>query len=436
MGMEDEMRDVIKKEIGNITPKLPMEVGRVNTATPSISSTFVAIPAYDSKTFVLCTQTLMNAMQVMLINNVRFEFKFEVGNCYISAARNQLEAMFMASDFDQLVFIDADVGMNPKDFLALITAPEDVVCGAYPKKSDEELYAVSWVMDENRRPVEENGVLEATGGATGAMKIRRRVFEKMREAYPNLKYKDFGDNSDRYNLFGTFVEDRWYGDDFGFCKRWRDIGGRVWVLPDMTLIHVGLKNYEGNVYNFMVRQASSPVVHALCVEGWMSQQELEWLYMTATRMRSVVEIGSFKGRATTALLEACRGKVYAVDHFLGDDDGNKVLRGIYNNEDVYATFMKNVGCYNNLEVMKMASLEAAEKIESADMVFIDGEHTYESVKADLHAWLPKTRRVICGHDYDKAWPGVVKAVTETLGPVNTVGSIWWKQLDAGVMGNV
>jgi len=408
--------------------------GRTGKSVPSISSTFVAVPAYDAKTFVLCTQTLMNAMQVMMINNVRFEFKFEVGNPYVSAARNQLEAMFMKSDFEQMVFIDADIGMSPKDFLALIMAPEDVVCGAYPKKCDEELYAVSWVMDENRRPNEVNGALEATGGATGAMKIRRSVFDKMREAYPNLKYKDFGDNSDRYNFFGTFVEDRWYGDDFGFCKRWRDIGGQVWILPDMTMIHVGTKNYEGNVYDFMLRQANSPVVHSLCIEGWMSQQELEWLYMTATRMESVAEIGAFKGRTTIALAEACRGRVIAIDHWLGDDDGNKVLRGIYDNEDVAAIFANNVQPYKNVEMLRLASVDAASLLASVgdrvDMTFIDGEHTYESVKADIEAWMPRTRRILCGHDYNREWPGVMKAVNEKFRSVNVVGSIWWVDLTA------
>jgi hypothetical protein len=62
------------------------------------------------------------------------------------------------------------------------------------------------------------------------------------------------------------------------------------------------------------------------------------------------------------------------------------------------------------------------------MVFIDAEHTYEGCKADIAAWLPKAQRLICGHDYSPEWPGVMQAVKEMIGPVRTVGTIWYKEL--------
>jgi predicted O-methyltransferase YrrM len=50
--------------------------------------------------------------------------------------------------------------------------------------------------------------------------------------------------------------------------------------------------------------------------------------------------------------------------------------------------------------------------ESFDLVYIDGDHTYECVCKDLAAWYPKVRKggVICGDDI--GWPGVKKAVDE------------------------
>ncbi len=69
------------------------------------------------------------------------------------------------------------------------------------------------------------------------------------------------------------------------------------------------------------------------------------------------------------------------------------------------------------------SLEAAQTAEAAslDFVFIDAEHTYEAVTADIEAWLPtiKPGGLLSGHDYSppgerspKGWPGVVQAVDE------------------------
>lgn len=54
-------------------------------------------------------------------------------------------------------------------------------------------------------------------------------------------------------------------------------------------------------------------------------------------------------------------------------------------------------------VIRLPSVEAANVVAdgSQDFVFIDGEHTYEAVREDIAAWLPKLRPggLLCGHDY-------------------------------------
>jgi hypothetical protein len=69
--------------------------------------------------------------------------------------------------------------------------------------------------------------------------------------------------------------------------------------------------------------------------------------------------------------------------------------------------------------IKDYSYNAVDRIEDAslDMVYIDASHLYESVKADISAYLPKLKEsgLLCGHDYVN-WCnfGVVKAVDEFL----------------------
>ena len=62
----------------------------------------------------------------------------------------------------------------------------------------------------------------------------------------------------------------------------------------------------------------------------------------------------------------------------------------------------------------MPSLDAAKKFKngSIDFLFIDGDHSYKAVKADLKAWYPKVKKggVMCGHDYPQL--GVQKAINE------------------------
>ena len=117
-------------------------------------------------------------------------------------------------------------------------------------------------------------------------------------------------------------------------------------------------------------------------------------------MASVVEIGSWKGRSTHALLSGCPGPVFAVDHFKGNPDENwrPALGGQAQTSSRH--FWMNVGHFTNLVVLRMPSVEAAQYFapKSVDMVFIDGCHIKDAVVADLKAWHPKCRQLLCGHD--------------------------------------
>jgi len=74
--------------------------------------------------------------------------------------------------------------------------------------------------------------------------------------------------------------------------------------------------------------------------------------------------------------------------------------------------------YSCAQILRMTSLEAAAKCAPAslDLVFIDGDHSYEAVRADIKAWLPtlKPSGVLAGHDFYKPFPGVIQAVTEAF----------------------
>lgn len=173
------------------------------------------------------------------------------------------------------------------------------------------------------------------------------------------------------------------------------------------------------------------------VEGWTSQRELNFLHNVAGEMKTIVEIGSWKGRSTRALLSGTNGTVYAIDHFLGSK-GEEEQHKEAKEDVVYNQFITNNGHYKNLKVLRMSSAEAVKqfKDKSVDMVFIDGEHTYEGVKEDIKLWLPKAKKLICGHDYCESWQGVKKAVEENFKDFTKEDSIWIKNLDGENRGPV
>jgi hypothetical protein len=166
----------------------------------------------------------------------------------------------------------------------------------------------------------------------------------------------------------------------------------------------------------------------LHIEGWMQVPELVWLHAAAAQVASVVEIGSWKGRSTCALLTGCRGVVHAVDHWqgsVGEQDAHIEARL----KDVHAEFAANVGHFGNLVEHRMSSAEAAREVAAAEMVFIDGGHEYDDVVQDIALWRGKATKILCGHDYD--WDGVKRAVDECFGDVvsNPAGNIWAVAMD-------
>ena len=101
----------------------------------------------------------------------------------------------------------------------------------------------------------DNGVMEVTHSPTGCMMINRSVFDKMIEKYPdkNIVQKTVinGEYVDRPNLWNFFdcIHDpatkTYMGEDFSFCKLWKDIGGKCYVYVNDPIIHVGEHQYEG-----------------------------------------------------------------------------------------------------------------------------------------------------------------------------------------------
>lgn len=153
--------------------------------------------------------------------------------------------------------------------------------------------------------------------------------------------------------------------------------------------------------------------------GWMAPVELEWLIEQAAQMESVVEVGSLHGRSAFALLGACPGPVYCIDPW---DDVK---------DECYGSFMGACGHFPNLVPVRGYSPAAGALVPGdVDMTFIDGNHDWDSIMADIGEWLPRTRRLICGHDYQNAnggYPDVERAVREVFGDCffNPEGTSIW-----------
>jgi precorrin-6B methylase 2 len=173
------------------------------------------------------------------------------------------------------------------------------------------------------------------------------------------------------------------------------------------------------------------------LEGWFCMEEQYLELLDATPEGGVfVELGCFKGKSTAFIgVEIHKRKrdinFFAIDSFQGatnSTDANeiKAYEGISEIEESYTYNVAPIG--NKIKTIVSLTDKAAQYFndKEIDVIFIDAGHSYEAVKADIEAWLPKMKPngIMAGHDY-KAWEGVNKAVTEVFGTPHKVENDCW-----------
>ena len=152
------------------------------------------------------------------------------------------------------------------------------------------------------------------------------------------------------------------------------------------------------------------------------------LIQTFGKQLIICEIGVFKGEFSKILFETLNPKeLHLIDIFegdagSGDKDGNNMsftnLEKEYHNLKEY--FNKN----SNVFLHKGKSYDILEKFDNNyfDIIYIDGDHTYDGVKLDLQISYEKVKNggYICGHDYTTRFEGVIRAVNEFCSEKNLI----------------
>jgi hypothetical protein len=145
--------------------------------------------------------------------------------------RDALVAMFIAGTCSHLLFVDSDMGWRAADAQKLFETGEDFVGGTYCRKSPAR------PLTANLLPEQNGELIEATHVGTGFLLVSRRAIERMLEAYTADRYESAGKGFTA--LFQQRLDEG--TEDLAFCRRWREIGGKVWMHTGVVLPH-----YDGN----------------------------------------------------------------------------------------------------------------------------------------------------------------------------------------------
>jgi SAM-dependent methyltransferase len=182
------------------------------------------------------------------------------------------------------------------------------------------------------------------------------------------------------------------------------------------------------------------VEYALGVVGWLGPGEGMALLRLA-KGKDVIEVGSMYGKSTAFMAPVAKS-ILCVDTFtldrslMGPRYPHKCQARVAEDDEVMPGgvttlrgFLKHMEPFNNITTVIGDSQVVGKRVANgwADFIFIDANHTYESVSADIKSWLPKLvpGGIIAFHDYGKGHKGVTKAVDKVFKLIGCVGTVAW-----------
>jgi predicted O-methyltransferase YrrM len=163
------------------------------------------------------------------------------------------------------------------------------------------------------------------------------------------------------------------------------------------------------------------------IPGMLTLRRCTYLYLMAYANSvpgDIVEIGSWQGRSTAFLAQACEdtdnGVVHAIDHFAGNPGTShySVDGQMETLEDNFRRNIERAGLTHRVVLHSNTSAGAAPEVAAAvngvRLLFIDGEHSYDAVREDLanYADLVSPGGMLVFDDYSRTWEGDVRAVRE------------------------
>jgi hypothetical protein len=233
---------------------------------------FVSTPCYGGICLQAYAESMLRLQRTCAANGIQMMLDTTENESLVHRARNLAVARFyQKTPATHFLFIDADIHFDPESVIRLIKSNHDVAVAAYPKKCvmwdqaegyvnsgkegrDLARVASSLVMNFRYAQTQiRDGFAEVLDGPTGFMLIKREVFTKMFEKYPELKCVNDHQNKDLDEYVAVFdcmidpVSRRYLSEDYAFCRRWQQMGGQIFADCLTVLGHVGNIRFQGSL---------------------------------------------------------------------------------------------------------------------------------------------------------------------------------------------
>ena len=261
-------------------PEQDTEVTTINIGGRSPHKIMVCTPCHSDVSMHYC-QAVLKFQQDCMRQNILVSFTL-LKSSLVTQGRNLCVAEMLnhVDHYTHLLFIDSDIDFQAKTIFKMLEFDKDIIANPYPMKTldwdkiwkrisdgkiknKDDLMRAGYtfplkVKDPNHIEASK-GLIEITHAPTGCMLIKRKVLEDMIKHYPDLEIFQptiiNGKEVKKHNMFNLFdtLHDpktkRYFGEDFGFCQRWADMNGKVYIYVNDYITHVGEYQFSGRFFD-------------------------------------------------------------------------------------------------------------------------------------------------------------------------------------------
>lgn len=223
-------------------------------------SLVIATPFYEVKAYSPYIVSLINSLRVLTELGIEHDYYELSGDSYVDRAKNSLVHRFLKSDHTHLMMIDSDQAWDVEGFGRVIKAAMagfEIVGAAYPCKNNWEFYGCIPNRAEDGsflgKEVGNMRLLDMWGIPGGFIVYSREAIERAR---PHLNEYEAPETGEKIlECFRCNIEANGgrIGEDIYFQQRYKEAGGIVWLEPNVTIQHYGVKAWEGNYHEFLLR---------------------------------------------------------------------------------------------------------------------------------------------------------------------------------------
>jgi hypothetical protein len=241
---------------------------------PQRPHVFIATPCFGGLVGQAYMQSVIGLMQHAGVAGFDLSLALLGHDALITRSRNTLLGQFMElPGATHILFVDADIAFEAAQVERMLRLGEEVVAGIYPLKLNH-WDAAAMARLRGGEAAETAGLLyvgqlcasaalrrregfaTAIYAGTGFMLIARSAVARMIGAYPQTRYAAIHayplpaqPPPARHALFDCLIDPEngtYLSEDYAFCRRWRDIGGEIWLDTEGRLSHSGGSEFTGD----------------------------------------------------------------------------------------------------------------------------------------------------------------------------------------------